>query len=54
MRLSKHLSVRALVSSFLAVAPQVALAFKEGGGVPFGAFGQEGVDAVDLANGVTR
>lgn len=40
----------AMATSVLSVAPQVAVAFKDGGGVPFDAFGEEGVNAVDLAN----
>ena len=40
----------AMATSVLSVAPRVAVAFKEGGGVPFEAFGEEGVNAVDLAN----
>ena len=39
-----------MATSVLSVAPEVAVAFKEGGGVPFEAFGEEGVNAVDLAN----
>ena len=39
-----------MATSVLNVAPQVAVAFKEGGGVPFEAFGEEGINAVDLAN----
>ena len=39
-----------MATSLLAVAPELAVAFREGGGVSFDAFGQEAVDAVDLAN----
>ena len=39
-----------MATSVLSVAPKVAVAFKEGGGVPFEDFGEEAVAAVDLAN----
>ena len=39
-----------MATSMLSVAPRVAVAFKEGGGVPFEDYGEEAVTAVDLAN----
>jgi len=35
---------------FVGQAPQVARAFREGGGVPFDAFGEEAVTSIDLSN----
>ena len=40
----------AMVPPLLRVAPQVAKAFAEGGGVPFGEFGADCVSALDLIN----
>jgi 2-polyprenyl-3-methyl-5-hydroxy-6-metoxy-1,4-benzoquinol methylase len=40
----------AMVPPLLRVAPQVAKAFAEGGGVPFGEFGADCVHALDLIN----
>lgn len=40
----------AMVPPLLRVAPQVATAFAEGGGVPFGEFGADCVAALDLIN----
>ncbi|HET7672018.1 MAG TPA: class I SAM-dependent methyltransferase [Burkholderiales bacterium] len=40
----------AMVPPLMTVAPKVAEAFKEGGGVPFEAFGPECVEALDLIN----
>ena len=40
----------AMAPALLKVAPRVARAFAEGGGVPFGDYGPEGVAALDLIN----
>ena len=40
----------AMAPALLKVAPQVADAFRNGGGVPFAAFGDDGILALDLAN----
>lgn len=40
----------AMAPPLLKVAPRVAEAFREGGGVPFEAYGDEGVTALDLIN----
>ncbi len=39
-----------MVPSMLRVAPQVAEAFRKGGGVPFEAYGAEGIEALDTIN----
>lgn len=39
-----------MVPALLAVAPQVARAFREGGGVAFEAYGEQGILALDLIN----
>jgi 2-polyprenyl-3-methyl-5-hydroxy-6-metoxy-1,4-benzoquinol methylase len=38
------------IPMMLGVAPRVAQAFMEGGGVPFKDYGQEGIEAIDLMN----
>jgi SAM-dependent methyltransferase len=42
--------VFAMAPVLLAVAPRVAEAFRDGGGVPFTAYGRDGVAALDLIN----
>jgi 2-polyprenyl-3-methyl-5-hydroxy-6-metoxy-1,4-benzoquinol methylase len=39
-----------MAAVLLRVAPRVAQAFREGGGVPFGDYGEEGVVALDMVN----